>query len=180
MECDVRKNFFSAIRLVQHLTPALRANGWGRIVNIATGLAMQPTTWPPHSAAAKAAMVHTIVSLACALAGTGITVNTVSHGPVFTPAMERMIGGMARQKGWGTDDWAEIERRAANEVVSTLVGRIERVEDIANAVVFLASPLADFTDGANLRVDEISTSPTNTSQPVRFNRCALTTLLPRS
>jgi 3-oxoacyl-[acyl-carrier protein] reductase len=67
--------------------------------------------------------------------------------------MERVIGGMAKQEGRGMDDWAEIERGAAKEVVSTLVGRIGRVEDIANAVTFLASPLADFIDGANLRVD---------------------------
>jgi NAD(P)-dependent dehydrogenase (short-subunit alcohol dehydrogenase family) len=32
-------------------------------------------------------------------AGTGITVNTVSPGPVFTPAMERVIRGMAKQEG---------------------------------------------------------------------------------
>lgn len=66
--------------------------------------------------------------------------------------MERVIGGMAEQQGWGTD-WAEIERRAVKEVVPNSVGRIGRVEDIANAVAFLASPLADFIDGANLRVD---------------------------
>jgi NAD(P)-dependent dehydrogenase (short-subunit alcohol dehydrogenase family) len=46
-----------------------------------------------------------------------------------------------------------IERHAAKEVVPTLVGHIGRVEDIANAVTFPASPLADFIDGANLRVD---------------------------
>jgi 3-oxoacyl-[acyl-carrier protein] reductase len=146
------QNLFSAIRLVQQFTPSLRANGWGRVINIATGLAMQPQTWLPHYAAAKAAMVNTTVSLAREFAGSGITVNTVSPGPVFTPAMQRVIGGMAKENGWG-DDWKEIERRTVTEVVPTYVGRIGRVEDVANAVTFLASPLADFIDGSNLRVD---------------------------
>jgi NAD(P)-dependent dehydrogenase (short-subunit alcohol dehydrogenase family) len=60
---------------------------------------------------------------------------------------------MAMQEGWGTDDWAELDRRAAKEVVPTSVGRIGRVEDIANAVTFLASPRADFIDGSNVHVD---------------------------
>jgi NAD(P)-dependent dehydrogenase (short-subunit alcohol dehydrogenase family) len=147
------QNFFSAIRLVQHLTPALRSGGWGRIINIATGLAIQPTAWLPHYAAAKAALVNSTVSLAREFAGTGVTINTVSPGPIHTPAAERVLRGIAQQQGWGTDEWAEIERRAVKELVPTSVGRIGRVEEIAHAVAFLASPLADFIDGANLRVD---------------------------
>lgn len=77
----------------------------------------------------------------------------MSPGPVRTPVAERVLRGIAKDRNWGTDDWAEIERRAVKEVVPTLVGRIWRVEEVANAVVFLASPLADFIDGANLRVD---------------------------
>jgi 3-oxoacyl-[acyl-carrier protein] reductase len=61
--------------------------------------------------------------------------------------------GIAQQAQWGTDEWAEIERRAVKEIVPNSVGRLGRVEDIANAVTFLASPLADYIHGANLRVD---------------------------
>lgn len=60
---------------------------------------------------------------------------------------------IAQQAGWGTDELAEIERRAVKEIVPNSVARIGRADDIANAVAFLASPLADYIDGANLRVD---------------------------
>jgi 3-oxoacyl-[acyl-carrier protein] reductase len=61
--------------------------------------------------------------------------------------------GIAKQSPWGSDDWEEIERRAHKEVVPNSGGRIGRVEDIALAVTFLAGQLADYIDGANLRVD---------------------------
>jgi 3-oxoacyl-[acyl-carrier protein] reductase len=60
--------------------------------------------------------------------------------------------GIAAQRGWG-NDWPEIERRAVAEIVPNSVGRMGHVEDIANAVAFLASPLAGYIDGATLRVD---------------------------
>jgi 3-oxoacyl-[acyl-carrier protein] reductase len=147
------QNLFSAVRLVRLLTPALRAGGWGRIINIGTGWAMQPGAVLPHYAAAKAALVNMTVSLAREFAGSGVTINTVSPGPIRTATFERTMRGIAKQSGWGTDDWTEIERRAVREVVPNSVGRIGRVEDIAHAVAFLASPLADYIDGANLRVD---------------------------
>lgn len=146
------QNLFSAVRLIRLLAPALRANGWGRIINVATGWAIQPAALNPHYSAAKAALVNATVSLAREFAGTGVTVNTVSPGPVLTPLFERVIRSIASQAGWGTD-WAEIERRAITELVPNSVRRVGRVEDIAHAAAFLASPLADYIDGANLRVD---------------------------
>ena len=92
------------------------------------------------------------VSLAKELATTGVTANTVTPGPIMTAGWIEWARGIAKARGWG-DDMAQIERRIVQEVLPNSVGRVGRVEDIANAVAFLASPLAGFINGANVRVD---------------------------
>ena len=75
----------------------------------------------------------------------------------FAPLVKRLyrlqVGNDLRQHGEAAPHAIEIERRAVKEIVPNSVARIGRADDIANAVAFLASPLADYIDGANLRVD---------------------------
>jgi 3-oxoacyl-[acyl-carrier protein] reductase len=146
------QNVLSAVRLVRELLPGMKASGWGRIVQISSGVATQPFPIGPDYGAAKAALINATVSLAKELGSTGITANTVSPGPILTPAAERVFRDVARQRGWG-DDWAEIERLAVQNFVPNPLGRMGRVDEVAAAVLFLASPLASFVHGANLRID---------------------------
>jgi 3-oxoacyl-[acyl-carrier protein] reductase len=146
------QNVLSAVRLVRELVPGMKASGWGRIVQISSGVATQPFPIGPDYGAAKAALINATVSLAKDLGGTGVTANTVSPGPILTPAAERVFRDVARQRGW-SDDWAEIERLAVQNFVPNPLGRMGRVEEVAAAVTFLVSPLASYIHGANLRVD---------------------------
>lgn len=148
-----QQNILSAVRLIQQFAPQMKAAGWGRIINIASGVATQPTAQIADYAAAKAAIVNLTVSLAKELAYSGVTVNTLSPGTIRTSGLEKAVRGIAAEQGWDTDDWAELERRTAREVWPNPTGRIGRVEDIANMVTYLASPLADFINGADYRVD---------------------------
>jgi NAD(P)-dependent dehydrogenase (short-subunit alcohol dehydrogenase family) len=94
----------SAVRLILAAAQDLRQAGWGRIINVATGMATTPQVVMADYAAAKAAIVNSTVSLAKALAGTGVTVNTVSPGVIHTEAVERVLREAAQRLGWG-DDW---------------------------------------------------------------------------
>ncbi len=129
------QNIFSAVRLIRRFVPEMKKSGWGRVIQISSGAASQPLPIGPGYAAAKAAMV-----------------NTVSPGPILTPIAERVFREIAKTKGWG-DEWAEIEPQAVKSFVPNPVGRFGSVEEVAAAVAFLASPLASFINGANLRVD---------------------------
>lgn len=147
------QNVLSTVRLIQHLAPPMKFAGWGRIINIASGVATQPTVAIADYAAAKAALVNLTVSLAKELAYTGVTVNTVSPGTILTPGLESAVRGIATANGWNTDDWSELETRTAREIWPNPTGRVGRVEDVASMAAYLASPLAGFINGANYRVD---------------------------
>lgn len=145
-------NVLSAVRLIQRLLPQMKARGWGRLIQMASGEATQPFAFMPDYAATKAALVNLTVSLAKEVARTGITVNTISPGIIVTDGVERFYREVATRRGWGTE-WAAIEQGVLREVLDNPVGRLGRVEDVSALVAFVASPLAGFIHGANLRVD---------------------------
>ncbi len=145
-------NVLSVVRCVRALLPAMCERGWGRIVTIGTRGAVAPLANMVEYSAAKAAVVNLTGSLTKELAGTGVTANTVSPGVILTPGMRQMFRQRAEAAG---DDrpWEELEAAIAHGYAANPAGRLGRPEDIANAVVFLASPRAGYVNGATLRVD---------------------------
>ena len=106
----------------------------------------------PHYYASKGALATLTVSLAKELAGSAITVNTVSPGLIRTAEVEAQYRAVAKRKGWG-ESWAEIEAGIMAEGGANPLGRIARVEEVADLVVFLASDRAGFINGQNIRID---------------------------
>lgn len=116
----------------------------GAVVHIASIEASQPAFGHAHYSSAKAALVMHARAAALEHGPRGIRVNAVSPGLIDRP-------GLAGDWPDGVARWA----RAAP------LGRRGTPEDVANACVFLASPLASWITGHNLVVDGgVSTHPT--------------------
>lgn len=145
-------NVISAVRMIQRLVPQMRERQWGRVIQIGGGLAQQPHGGAPHYNATLAARHNLAVSLARELKDSGVTSNVVAPGAILTEENQPMLIQMAQANGWGAE-WKEIERRCVQAMVPNDVGRLGRPEDIAAAVVYLASPMADYVSGATMRVD---------------------------
>lgn len=102
--------------------------------------------------AAKAAVVNMTTGLARHLAGSGITANTVSPGVIVTAGMRRMFEDRAAAQGRPAP-WNELEPQVLAEYAPNPSGRLGTADDVAAAVAFLASPLAGYINGIDLRVD---------------------------
>ncbi|MDQ2874174.1 MAG: SDR family oxidoreductase [Actinomycetota bacterium] len=150
-------NVAAAVRCIQGFLPAMRAAGWGRIVQIGTGEAINPFATMPDYSASKAALLNLTVSLAKHLDRTGITVNTVSPGIVVTPGVEEFYRLEARRRGWG-EDWPAIEAAVLDYILDNPTGRPGRPAEVADLIAFVASPLAGYINGANIRIDGGSTA----------------------
>jgi NAD(P)-dependent dehydrogenase (short-subunit alcohol dehydrogenase family) len=150
-------NVAAVVRLIQGFVPVMRSAGFGRIIQIGTGEAVNPFATMPDYAASKAALLNLTVSLSKHLARSGVTVNTVSPGIVVTPGVQEFYRKEAARRGW-PDDWAGIEDRILAEILDNPVGRLGRPDEVAALVALVASPLAGYINGANLRIDGGSTA----------------------
>jgi NAD(P)-dependent dehydrogenase (short-subunit alcohol dehydrogenase family) len=112
---------------------------------------IQPDPEMPHYNTSKAAMINLTKSLSKAYAKDGILVNTISPAFIKTPLVEHMLADQAAIKRI-TVQQAEEEFLCHNRPHIEL-GRAGKPEEVAAAVVFLASEAASFITGANLRVD---------------------------
>lgn len=144
-------NVFSAVKVTRAVLPYMQKQKWGRIINMSSESGIQPDPTMPHYNASKAALINLSKSLSKAYARDGILVNTVSPAFVKTPLVEDMLEQMAKSQGISPQE-SEAQFLRQNRPHIEL-GRPGTPEEVASAVVFLASEQASFINGENLRVD---------------------------
>ena len=131
-DVNVRAPFFLAAALL----PKMIARGSGAIVNISGAAASVGAAVAPVDGAAKAALESLTRSWAAAFGANGIRVNTVAPGPTRTDTAVGALGDGVEQLGSATP-----------------LGRSADPTEIAEAIVFLASPQASYLTGATVAVD---------------------------
>ena len=144
-------NLMTAVRTIRAFLPDMRARQWGRIINISSEDGVQPYPEVPHYSAAKAGLLALTKGLSKYLAKDGILVNAVSPAFVMTPLVKRMLEEEAKKRE--TDFEGAKQHFLAEKRPHIELKRPGEPDEIAAAVLFLASEAASYILGTNLRVD---------------------------
>lgn len=133
--------------LVQAVLPGMKAEGFGRIINIISTSVKEPIKGLGVSNTTRWAVAAWAKTMAGEVAPFGITVNNILPGFTATARLDELFEARAESGGTSAD---EVRRQAVTQIPA---GRLARPEEIAAAAGFLASPAASYVTGINLPVD---------------------------
>ena len=122
----------------KYAIPAMLRSGGGAIINIASGAGIRGYGVALPYAVSKAGIIHLTTTAAAQYTPQGIRINCIAPGPVDTPQMR---GSTASAEGFQASEQAHP------------MGRVGRPEEIANAILFLASDEASYVSGTTFIVD---------------------------
>ncbi|MFD8825864.1 SDR family NAD(P)-dependent oxidoreductase [Streptomyces sp. NPDC059605] len=143
-------NVLASVRLIRAYLPGMKERGWGRVLNLASDSAVVTPAEMIHYGMTKTSLLAVGRGFAKDAAGTGVTVNSVIAGPTRTGGVENFVRELVGDElPW---DRAQREFMVTHRPQS-LLQRLIEPEEIANMVVYLASPQASATTGGALRVD---------------------------
>lgn len=135
----IEVNLAAAFFASQAVLPVMRRQGGGRIIHVASQHGSVASEENALYGTTKAALIHLARNMAFELAGEGIHVNTVSPGPIATQ--------------YNLDTWGKQPGKLDMMASRVPAGRMGRPEEIAEAIVFLATTQGGFIHGHDLVVD---------------------------
>ena len=141
-------NLSAAFHTIRAVVPAMKARGWGRIVNIASAHALVASPFKSAYVAAKHGIAGLTKTVALETAEHGITVNAICPGYVLTPLVERQIPETARARGLSEDQVIRdvlLHAQPTRKFVTT--------EDVGAFAAFLCQDSAKSITGTVLPID---------------------------
>ena len=148
-------NVMSGVRLARHFLPKMLDQNWGRVLFISSECAtLVPEDLITYSTT-KAALLAISRGLAQLTKGTAVTVNAVLPGSTMTAGAKEFLTNLAQTENKSV---AQAEADFFSQIrTSSLLQRFAEEEEIANSIVYFASPLAAATNGASIKLEGGST-----------------------
>ena len=144
-------NVMSGVRFSRALLPPMLLLNWGRIIFVSSESAISIPKEMIHYGMTKTAQLAISRGLAELTRGTQVTVNTIAPGPTASEGVVDFVKGVATSQGKHRD---AVEQDFFKTVRPTsLLQRFEDPMEIAQTIVFLASPLSSAINGALVRAD---------------------------
>ena len=143
----VELNLMSIVHFARAVVPHMQRNKWGRIVAITSVSVRQPVYDLVYSNTVRAGVMGLVKSLSNEFGKDGITVNNVAPGFTATERLKELAAKRAKAAGVNENDY--LERMGADAAL----GRVGKPEEVADAIVWLASERASYITGQTLLVD---------------------------
>ena len=147
-ETALAVNVSAAFHCIRLAVPAMRAQGWGRIINVSSIYGSRGAENRIDYVTTKTALLGMTRAVAVELAQTGITCNAICPGTVPSPAILDRIAAIAAERGVPIET-AEREYITARHPT----GRFVSMENVGALVTFLCSPAGADITGATLPID---------------------------
>ncbi len=141
-------NLNSAFHTTRVALPAMKAAGWGRVINIASAHGLVASPYKSAYVSAKHGIVGMTKTVALEVAEANITCNAICPGYVLTPLVEKQIPDTARARGLTEE---EVKRDVL--LAAQWTKKFVTVEQLAGVVLFLCSDAAENITGVALPVD---------------------------
>jgi len=146
-EKTLDQNLKSAIVMTRSVIPLMKAQKYGRIINITSWYVKEPSPTMVLSNTARAAVVAFSKTVSHDVAKYNITMNTLCPGPIFTDRMKYLIEERSKKESKSSE---EIK----NEIQAMVpMGRMGTPAEFAAMAIFLASECASFVTGTTIPVD---------------------------
>ncbi|MEL7730768.1 3-hydroxybutyrate dehydrogenase [Citromicrobium bathyomarinum] len=141
-------NLSAAFHTIRLAVPHMKKQGWGRIINTASAHSLVASPYKAAYVAAKHGIAGLTKTVALEVAETGVTVNCISPGYVWTPLVENQIPDTMKARGMSRDeviDQVLLAKQPTKKFVQP--------EDIGEMAVFLCRDSMANMNGANWSVD---------------------------
>jgi NAD(P)-dependent dehydrogenase (short-subunit alcohol dehydrogenase family) len=135
------------VRCLKATLPIMRKQGGGRVVNLIGNDGVKESYWEIVPGACNAAGQNLTKALAGQYGKFNISLCAVNPGPVRTERWAGLVKAMSRDMKLSLEDADKLAPK------SIPLGRIAEVDEVANLVAYLASPLAHFVNGTMIEVD---------------------------